>query len=46
MKLLGVDVSQFCRDAIKEKINRDYEILLPKNKPEYCPFSNSTIRLN
>lgn len=45
MKLLGVDVSQFCRTAIKEKIKRDYKELHPKTKPEYCPFSNGTIRI-
>lgn len=45
MKLLGVDVSQFCRIAIKEKIKRDYNELLPKQKIEYCPFSNGTIKL-
>ena len=44
MKLLGVDVSQFCRIAIKEKIKRDYNELLPKQKTEYCPFSNGTIK--
>lgn len=43
MKLLGVDVSQFCRTAIKEKIKRDYKDLLPKQKKEYCPFSKNSI---
>jgi len=46
MKSYNVDVSQFIRDAIKEKIKRDYKELLPKPKPEYCPFSNNTIILN
>lgn len=45
MKLLGVDVSQFCRVAIKEKIKRDYQELLPIKKKEYCPFSNNTIEI-
>jgi post-segregation antitoxin (ccd killing protein) len=38
MKLYGVDVSEFCRQAIKEKIKRDYEELIPKPQKEYCPF--------
>jgi hypothetical protein len=38
MKSYNVDVGQFIRDAIKEKINREYKYLLPKPKKEYCPF--------
>jgi hypothetical protein len=38
MKSYNVDVGQFIRDAIKEKINREYKDLLPKEKKEYCPF--------
>ena len=38
MKSYKVDVSEFIRQAIKEKINRDYQELLPKPKKEYCPF--------
>ena len=38
MKLWKVDVSQFCRDAIKEKIEREYRCLKPKPKKEYVPF--------
>lgn len=38
MKSYNVDVSQFIRDAIKEKIKRDYKELIPKPKKEYCPF--------
>ena len=43
MKSYSVDVSQFIREAIKEKIQREYQDLLPKEKVEYCPFSNNTI---
>ena len=38
MKLRKVDVSEFIRKAIKEKIDRDYSELKPKPKKEYCPF--------
>ena len=38
MKSYNVDVSKFIRDAIKEKIKRDYKNLIPKPKKEYCPF--------
>lgn len=38
MKSYNVDVGQFIRDAIKEKINREYKDLLPKEKKEYCPY--------
>jgi hypothetical protein len=34
----NVKVSDFIRDAISEKIKRDYEELKPKPKKEYCPF--------
>ena len=37
MKVYKVDVAQFIRDAISEKIKRDYADLLPKIKNE-CPF--------
>lgn len=43
MKSYKVDVSEFIRQAIKEKIQRDYKELLPKPKKEYCPFSSGTI---
>ena len=37
MKLLNVDVGNFIRDAISEKIQKDkHEIIKPKK--EYCPF--------
>jgi len=38
MKLYNVDVGNFIRDAIKEKIQRGYQDLLPKPKEVYCPF--------
>lgn len=33
-----INVAQFIRDAISEKIKREYLYLLPKPKKEYCPF--------
>jgi hypothetical protein len=45
MKSYNIDVGQFIRDAIKEKINREYKELLPKPKKQYCPFSNGTIEI-
>ena len=38
MKSWKVDVSQFCRNAIKEKIDREYSNLIPKVKEVECPF--------
>jgi predicted CopG family antitoxin len=38
MKSYKVDVSQFIRDAIGEKIQREYKDLIPKPKTEYIPF--------
>jgi len=38
MKSYNVDVGSFFRDAIKEKIQREYQDLLPKQKEVYCPF--------
>ena len=46
MKSLNVDVGNFIREAIKEKIIRDKKHLLPKKKVVYCPFSNGTIILS
>lgn len=37
MKSYNVDVGQFIRDAISEKIKREYKYLLPKPKNK-CPF--------
>jgi hypothetical protein len=37
MKTLNIDVGNFIRQAIKEKLDREkHEILKPK--AEYCPF--------
>ena len=33
-----INVAQFIREAIAEKIKREYKYLLPKPKKEYCPF--------
>ena len=38
MKSYKVDVSQFIRNAISEKIKREYSDLIPKPKEEHCPF--------
>ena len=38
MKNYNVDVSRFIREAIKEKINREYKSLIPKPKKNKCPF--------
>jgi post-segregation antitoxin (ccd killing protein) len=45
IKSYKVNVSQFIRDAIKEKIDREFSNLKPKAKIEYCPFGNNTIIL-
>ena len=38
MKSYNVDVGEFIRQSIKEKIQREYSDLIPKVKKEYCPF--------
>lgn len=38
MKENKVCISSFIRNAIKEKIQREYAELLPKTKKPYCPF--------
>jgi len=38
MKEYNIDVGSFIRNAIKEKIKREYKDLIPKPKKEYCPF--------
>ena len=38
MKSYNVDVSEFIRQAIKEKIAREYNELKPKPKKIKCPF--------
>lgn len=45
MKSYNVDVGKFIRDAISEKIKKEYKKLLPKPKKEYCPFSGGTIEI-
>jgi len=37
MKSYNVDVGKFIRDAISEKIKREYNSLIPKEKSKY-PF--------
>jgi len=37
MKSYKVDVGKFIRDAIAEKIKREYQDLIPKEKSK-CPF--------
>ena len=34
----GINVAQFVRDAISEKIKSEYSDLIPKPKKEHCPF--------
>jgi len=38
MKYYNVDVGKFIRDAISEKIKREYSELIPKPKPFKIPF--------
>ena len=38
MKSYNVDIAEFIRNAIKEKIQREYQYLLPKSKKQYIPF--------
>tara|TARA_R110000851_G_C12765194_1_gene533513 strand:+ start:39 stop:221 length:183 start_codon:yes stop_codon:yes gene_type:complete len=38
MKSYNIDVGNFIRTAIAEKIKRDYSDLLPKPKKQYIPF--------
>lgn len=45
MKSYNVDVGKFIRDAIAEKIKKEYKDLLPKPKKQYCPFSGGTIEI-
>ena len=42
----NIKVSNFIRQAIKEKIERDALELIDKSKVRYCPFSGGTIILN
>ncbi len=34
----GVNVNQFIRAAISEKLKRDWKHIKESNKKEYCPF--------
>ena len=43
MESYNINVAQFIRDSIREKLERDYKDLIPKPEKEYCPFSNGTI---
>lgn len=38
LKSYNVDVGNFIRSAIKEKIKREYSDLLPKPKKTFIPF--------
>lgn len=38
MKNRNVKIPQFIRNAIREKIKRDYSELMPKPKKTDCPF--------
>jgi hypothetical protein len=38
MKSYNIDVGKFIRDAISEKIKREYENLIPKTQKEKTPF--------
>jgi len=38
MKAYNVDVGQFIRDAISEKIKNEYQELIPKQPKIKCPF--------
>jgi hypothetical protein len=38
MKSLNVDVGKFIREAIQEKIKREYQQLILKPKKSDCPF--------
>lgn len=38
LRSYNIPVNRFIRDAIKEKINKEYEDLIPKPVKEYTPF--------
>ncbi len=38
MKSYNVDIGNFIREAIQEKIKREYNTLLPKPEKKDCPF--------
>ena len=47
MRSYNINTSKFIRQAVREKIQRDYSDLIPtkRKKKEYCPFSNGTIEI-
>lgn len=38
LKQYNVNTSQFIRQAIKEKLKRDWKGIKEESKKEYCPF--------
>ena len=38
LKTYDVNVSQFIRQAIKEKLKRDWKTIKESKNKEYCPF--------
>lgn len=38
MKSYNIDVGQFIRDGISEKIKKEYQDLIPKQETIKCPF--------
>lgn len=38
LRTRNIKVSQFIRDAISEKLKRDYQESIPKPKKSECPF--------
>lgn len=38
LKRYNIPVARFIRDAISEKLKREYKELIPKPKKEYYPF--------
>ena len=38
MKSYNIDVGNFIREAISEKIKREYSELIPKQNKNICPF--------
>jgi len=38
MKLYNIDVAKFIREAISEKIKKEYSELIPKQNKNICPF--------
>lgn len=38
LKNYKINTSNFVREAIKEKLQKEYLEIIKKNKKEYCPF--------